>query len=217
MRRKTYPERAGWPLETRMDQDEPEEEEEEKEDASAKESVVLLDLLKNTRTIIISEAILPKLTHRVIAQLLWLDSKGDAPIHIYLNTPGGSADDGFALFDMIRFVKSPVYTICVGLSASAGVLTLLGAPKERRMALPNARIMMHQPSGGGRGRASDIEITADEILKLRQRANEIIAAETGKPVDQVDKDTDRDYWMTAEEAKMYGLISRVIKSLRDIT
>ena len=216
MRRKTYPERAGWPLETRKDQDEPEDEEEEKEDVSAKESVVLLDLLKDTRTIIISENILPKLTQRVIAQLLWLDAKGDAPIRIYLNTPGGSADDGFALFDMIRFVKSPVYTICVGLSASAGVLTLLGAPRERRLALPNARIMMHQPSGGGRGRASDIEITADEILKLRQKANEIIAAETGKPAEQIDKDTDRDYWLSAEEAKKYGLVSRIIRSLRDL-
>jgi ATP-dependent Clp protease protease subunit len=117
---------------------------------------------------------------------------------------------------MIRFIKAPVFNICVGLNASAGTLILLGAPKERRLALPNARIMIHQPSGGGRGRASDIEITAEEILKLRQRANEIIAAETGRSVELVEKDTDRDYWLSATRAKEYGLVSRIIRSLREI-
>jgi ATP-dependent Clp protease protease subunit len=196
--------------------DEDEEEEEKKEERATKESVVELDLLKKDRTIIISEVITPKLTQRVMSQLLWLDSQGAAPIKLYINTPGGSADDGFAVFDLIRFVRAPVFTICVGLNASAGTLVLLGAPKERRLALPNARIMIHQPSGGSRGRASDIEITAEEILKLRQRANELIAAETGKPISQVEKDTDRDCWLSADEAKSYGLVSRVIKSLRDI-
>lgn len=199
----------------RLDDDEPEEDEEDKEE-TAKESVILLDILRKDRTILISEVITPKLTNRVTAQLLWLDSQAVAPIRIYINTPGGSADDGFAIHDMIRFVKSPVYTISLGLNASAGILVLLGAKKERRLALPNARIMMHQPSGGARGRASDIEITAEEILKLRKRANEIIAAETNHPLAQVEKDTDRDYWMAAEEALAYGLVARVISSVGEI-
>jgi ATP-dependent Clp protease protease subunit len=196
--------------------DDEDEEEEEPGERSEKESKVVLDLLQKERAVIISEVVTAKLTQRVFSQLLWLDSRSEAPVKIYINTPGGSADDGFALFDMIRFIKAPVFTICAGLNASAGTLILLGAPKERRLALPNARIMIHQPSGGGRGRASDIEITAAEILKLRNRANEIIALETGRSVQQVEKDTDRDYWMTAEEARDYGLVSRVVVSLRDI-
>jgi ATP-dependent Clp protease protease subunit len=203
----------------RLDEDDPdgeEEEEEKREDKLSRESVVVLDLLKKERTVIISEVVTSRLTQRVMSQLLWLDSISEAPIKVFINTPGGSADDGFAIHDMIRFIKAPVFTICLGLNASAGSLILLGAPKERRLALPNARIMIHQPSGGGRGRASDIEITAEEILKLRQRANEIIAAETGKSVEQVEKDTDRDYWLSAEQAKSYGLVSRIIRSLREI-
>jgi ATP-dependent Clp protease protease subunit len=204
-------------LAVRLDDEEPDEDDEEKkEDRLSRESVVMLNLLKKERTVIISEMVTPRLTHRIISQLLWLDSISEAPIKVYINTPGGSADDGFALYDMIRFIKAPVFTISVGLNASAGTLILLGAVKERRLALPNARIMIHQPSGGGRGRASDIEITAEEILKLRHRANEIIAAETGKSVEQVERDTDRDYWLSAEQAKSYGLVSRIIRSLRDI-
>ena len=204
-------------LAVRLDDEEPDEDDEEKkEDRLSRESVVMLNLLKKERTVIISEMVTPRLTHRIISQLLWLDSISEAPIKVYINTPGGSADDGFALYDMIRFIKAPVFTITVGLNASAGTLILLGAVKERRLALPNARIMIHQPSGGGRGRASDIEITAEEILKLRHRANEIIAAETGKSVEQVERDTDRDYWLSAEQAKSYGLVSRIIRSLRDI-
>jgi len=199
----------------RLDDDEPEEEEQEDE-AALRESVVVLDLLRKHRSIIISEQITPKLTQRFITQLLWLDAQAKLPIKVFINTPGGSADDGFALFDMIRFVRCPVYTVCVGLNASAGTLVLLGAPRERRFALPNARIMIHQPSGGARGRASDIEITADEIMKLRRRANELIAAETGKTVEQVEHDTDRDYWLSADEAKKYGIISRVIRSVDEI-
>ena len=118
--------------------------------------------------------------------------------------------------DMIRFIKAPVFNISLGLNASAGTLILLGTPKERRLATANARIMIHQPAGGGRGRASDIEITAAEILTLRQRANEVIASETGRSVEQVEADTDRDHWMSPEEAREYGLISRVITNLREI-
>ena len=193
-----------------------EEGEDEKEQKAPKTPAVAMDLLKKERTIIISEEVSPKLTQRVMSSLLWLDSQSDDPIKLYINTPGGSADDGFAIFDLIRFVKAPVYNISFGLNASAGTIILLGAPKERRLALPNARIMIHQPSGGSRGRSSDIEITAEEILKLRHRANEVFAAECGRTVKQVEKDTDRDYWMSPEEAIEYGLVGRIITNIDDI-
>ena len=194
-----------------------EEGEDEKEQKAPKTPAVAMDLLKKERTIIISEEVSPKLTQRLMSSLLWLDSQSDDPIKLYINTPGGSADDGFAIFDLIRFVKAPVYNISFGLNASAGTIILLGAPKERRLALPNARIMIHQPSGGSRGRSSDIEITAEEILKLRHRANEVFAEECGRTVKQVEKDTDRDYWMSPEEAIEYGLVGRIITNLDDIT
>lgn len=196
--------------------DEPDEDEDYEKEPRFRESQIVMDLLKKERTIIISEEVSPKLTQRVLSSLLWLDAKSNDPIQLYLNTPGGAADDGFAIHDAIRFVKSPVHCISIGLNASAGILILLSATKDRRVALPNSRLMIHQPSGAGRGRASDIEITAEEILKLRERANRLIAEETGQPVDKVEKDTDRDFWMSAEEAKEYGLISRVVQSLGDV-
>lgn len=199
--------------------EEPEEEPDEEEEETVeypRESQVVLDLLRRDRSIIVSETITPKLTRRFVAQMLWLNSRSQDPIKIYINTPGGSADDGFALFDTIRFVTAPVTTICIGLSASAGTLVMLAAPKERRLALPNARIMIHQPSGGARGRATDVEISAEEILKLRDRANRLIAEETGRDVRQVEKDTDKDYWLSAEEAKKYGIVSRIVRSVREI-
>jgi ATP-dependent Clp protease protease subunit len=192
------------------------DEENDRERKNQRESAIVMDLLKKERTILISEEVTPRLTQRVSGSLLWLDSQGNEPIKLYINTPGGSADDGFAIHDMIRFIRAPVFCISVGLNASAGSLILLSAPKERRVALPNARFMIHQPSGGGRGRSSDIEITAEEILKLRHRANQLISQETGRSFEQVETDTDRDYWMSAEEARDYGLISRIIASLRDI-
>ena len=196
--------------------DEEDDDEKEKEAAPEKESATQMDMLRKERTIIISEQVSPKLTQRVATQLLWLDSQNEDPIKLYINTPGGSADDGFAIMDMIRFIKAPVFNITVGLNASAGTLILIGSPKERRLTLPNARIMLHQPSGGGRGQASDIEITAQEILKLRERANAEIARETGRTVEKVEKDTDRDCWLSPEEAVEYGLCSRIVRSLRDI-
>jgi len=198
------------------DEDEDEDENENQRNRKSQTPPIALELLKKERTLIISEEVSPKLTQRITTGLLWLDSQSSDPIKLYINTPGGSADDGFAIFDMIRFVKAPVYNICVGLNASAGTLILLSAPKERRVALPNVRIMLHQPSGGSRGTASDVTITADEIIKLRQRANELIAFETGNPLERVEKDTDRDFWLSAEEAKDYGLVDRVVTSLRDI-
>lgn len=176
-----------------------------------------VDLLKKQRTILISEAVSPKLTERVITQLLWLNSESKDPIRLFINTPGGSADDGFAIFDMIRFIDAPVYNICAGLNASAGTIILLASPVERRLSLPNSRLMIHQPSGGARGQATDIEITAEEILKLRERANALFAEECGRSIDQVRKDMDRDNWLSPAEAKEYGLISKVISSLKEIS
>jgi ATP-dependent Clp protease protease subunit len=204
-----------------LGQEDPDGDEEEEEEANGpeglpKESVITLDLLRKQRTIIISEVVTPKLTRQFMSQLFWLDGISKDPVRVFINTPGGSADDGFAIYDIIRFVSAPVYTICVGLNASAGTIALLGAPTERRFALPSARIMIHQPSGGGRGRSSDIEITADEIQKLRDKANELISKETGRSAEQVNKDTDRDYWMTADEAKKYGLVSRIVRSAKDL-
>lgn len=174
------------------------------------------ELLEKQRTIVISEEVTPALSKRVIPQLLWLDSKSDSPIRLFINTPGGSADDGFAIYDTIRFIRSPVIAVCVGINASAGTIILLASGKERRFALPNARIMIHQPAGGARGRASEIEITAEEILKLRERCNRLIAKETGRSFQKVVEDTNRDYWLSPEEAVQYGLITKVLTSLNDL-
>lgn len=197
------------------------DEDEEDEPSGAKEikletAKINLDILRKERTILISEVVTPKLTERITSQLLWLDLQSNAPIRIFINTPGGSADDGFAIHDMIRFVRSPVTNICVGLNASAGTIILLAVPVERRLSLPNARIMIHQPSGGARGTATDVEITAEEILKLRRRANELIAERCGRPLEQVEKDTDRDKWLSPEEALDYGLVSKIISSKQEI-
>ncbi len=199
----------------RLDDDDDDDENGD-DDKKEKMSPIGLDLLKKERTVVISEEVSPKLTQRILGSLLWLDSQSSDPIKLYVNTPGGSADDGFAIYDILKFIRAPVYCVCLGLNASAGTILILGAPKERRVALPSARIMIHQPSGGGRGRSSDIEITAEEIIKLRHRANELIASECGRPVEQVEKDTDRDYWMSAEEALDYGLIGRIVTSLDDV-
>jgi ATP-dependent Clp protease, protease subunit len=200
-----------------QDPEEPEEPGEPEERTRAPRlGKIALDILKKDRTILISEEVSPRLTERVFTQLLWLDSQSQDPIRLFINTPGGSADDGFAIFDAIRFIRSPVVNISMGLNASAGTIILLGTPRERRVALPNARIMIHQPSGGARGRASDIEITADELLKLRNRANELIAKECGRSLAQVEQDTNRDHWLSPEEALDYGLVSRVVRSVKDI-
>ena len=181
-----------------------------------KPNFVERDLLEKQRTLFISEEVSPRLTKRLIPQLLWLDSRSDDPIRLFINTPGGSADDGYAIHDAIRFIRSPVIAICAGINASAGTIILLASTKERRFSLPNSRIMIHQPAGGVRGRASEIEITAEEIIKLRRRTNELIARETGRSVEQCEQDTNRDYWMSPEEALEYGLISQILTSLNDL-
>jgi ATP-dependent Clp protease protease subunit len=197
------------------DDDEPEEPEREGGRLGVHPKIGL-DLLRHTRTIFICEEVSPRLSQRVIPQILWLDWLSHDPIKVFLNTPGGTADDGFAIHDILKFGASPVYTICNGLTASAGTIILLAAPKKQRLTLPNSRIMIHQPAGGARGRASDIEITAKEIARLRARANQLIANECDKPLEQVETDTNRDNWMTPEEACAYGLCSRVISAAGEI-
>lgn len=149
----------------------------------------------------------------VVAQLLFLESDNpNADISLYINSPGGSITSMFAIYDTMQFIKPDVATICVGMAASAGSFILQGGAKGKRYALPNARIMIHQPLGGFRGQASDIEIQAREILKLKEKLNRIMSEHTGQPYEQVAKDTDRDNFMSSEEAKKYGLIDKVLTS-----
>ena len=197
---------------------EEEEEEEEKEEAveSRLTSSVAMQLMKQ-RTIMLAGEINKALADRITSQLLVLDGEAsDKPIRIFINSPGGDADAGFAMFDMIKFIKSPVATISAGLCASAAVLVLMGAPRERRFALPNSRILIHQPSTAIHGFVSDIQIEASEIVKCRDRINKIIADETGQTIEKVQEDTRRNYWMSAEESKAYGLVTKVARSRDDV-
>ena len=152
----------------------------------------------------------------IIAQLLFLESDDpDKDIHLYINSPGGAVYAGLAIYDTIQHIRPEVSTICVGMSASIAAILLAGGAKNKRYALPNSRIMIHQPWGGVQGTASDISIQAEEILKIKKRINEILAGHCNKPLDQIEKDTDRDRYMNPEEAKTYGLIDSVLtKKLR---
>ena len=182
-----------------------EEEEEEKKSADP----LIVKMLK-TRTILLSGQVNKDLAERTIRQLLLLDEENDKAIKIFIDSPGGDADAGFAIFDMIRFVKSPVWTVGMGLVASAAAIIQLASPREQRVGLPNSHYLIHQPLSGIRGVATDIEIHARELEKLREKINRLIADETGAVLEQVEKDTDRDFWMNAEEAIRYGLISKII-------
>ena len=169
-------------------------------------------LLKE-RIIFLGEEVTDVSASIVIAQLLFLEAEDpEKDIQIYINSPGGSVTAGFAIYDTMRYIKCDVSTICVGLAASMGAFLLAGGTKGKRLALPNAEIMIHQPSGGTQGQATEIEITAKHILKTKQKLNEILSANTGQDIETVARDTDRDNWMSAEEAKEYGLIDTVIAS-----
>ena len=177
----------------------------------------LMQKFLNTRQIILSGEVNKELAEKVIRQLLILEAdSASKPIYVYIDSPGGDVDAGFAIFDMIRFIKPPVYTVGMGLVASAGALILLAAPKNRRLGLPNSHYLIHQPLSGIKGVATDIEIHAKEIEKIRAKINALIAEETGKDVADVAKDTDRDYWLSADEAVNYGLILQVIKTRSDL-
>lgn len=174
--------------------------------------------LFKTRTVLVFGAINDRVARDVTGRLLALAADSDKPIDVYVNSPGGHVESGDTIHDMIRFVDAlaPVRMIGTGWVASAGALIFLAAAKERRMCLPNTRFLLHQPMGGVRGPATDIDIEAREIIKMRERINHIIADETGQTYDKVVRDTDRNHWMSAEQAITYGMVSRVIRSARDL-
>lgn len=147
----------------------------------------------------------------IIAQLLFLDNQAsEEDIKIYINSPGGSVSAGMAIYDTIQYVKNDVSTICIGMAASMGAVLLAAGKKGKRLSLPNSEIMLHQVMGGAEGQASDIEISAKHILKIKERLNKILARHTGQPLKRIEKDTDRDFYMSADEAKKYGIVDRII-------
>ncbi|MGE5315707.1 MAG: ATP-dependent Clp endopeptidase proteolytic subunit ClpP [Acidobacteriota bacterium] len=167
-------------------------------------------LLKE-RIVFLGTAIDDTVASLAVAQMLFLESEDpDKDIHLYINSPGGSVSAGLAIYDTMQYIRPDVSTICVGMAASMGAMLLLAGAKGKRKALPNARIMIHQPWGGAQGTASDISIQAEEILKTKARLNEIIAYHTGKTIEVVSKDTDRDYYMSAEQAKEYGIVDGIL-------
>jgi len=167
-------------------------------------------LLKE-RIVFIGTPIDDTIASLVIAQLLFLESEDpEKDINVYINSPGGSVTSGLAIYDTIQYIRPDVSTICIGMAASMAAVLLAGGAKSKRAALPNARIMIHQPWGGVQGTASDISIQAEEILKTKKRINEILATHTGRTADQLQKDTDRDYYLSAEEAKSYGIVDNLM-------
>lgn len=177
----------------------------------------LEERLLESRIVLLTEPISPELAEDIVAKLLVLEGEDSkAPIDLYLNSPGGSVDSGFAIYDMARFISAPVRCICTGLTASAAVIVLMAAPKKSRLSLPNSRFLIHQPSGGVHGSTADIEIEATQILKIRERINVLISEETGQPFEKVELDTRRNYWMDAKEALKYGLISKIVNSRKEL-
>ena len=178
----------------------------------------LTEKFLKTRQIILSGEINKELAEKIVRQLLVLEADdSEKTIYMYIDSPGGDVDAGFAIFDTIRFISCPVVLIGMGLIASAAALIHLAVPTERRLGLPNSRYLIHQPLSGMKGVATDIEIHAKELEKTRNKLNEIISEQTGKSVEQVAKDTERDYWLDANQAVNYGLISRIITTRKDLT
>ncbi|MFH5186575.1 ATP-dependent Clp endopeptidase proteolytic subunit ClpP [Paenibacillus sp. TAB 01] len=170
-------------------------------------------LLKD-RIIFLGAAIDDAVANSIIAQLLFLTAdEPEKDIHLYINSPGGSTSAGFAIYDTMQFIKPDVSTICTGMAASFAAILLLSGAKGKRLALPNSEIMIHQPHGGVQGQASDIAISANRILRIRERLNTIASERTGQPIERIEKDMDRDYYMSAEEAKEYGILDQVIRSI----
>lgn len=168
-------------------------------------------LLKD-RIIFASGEVNDTMADLIVAQLLFLESEDpNKDIQLYINSPGGSVSAGFAIYDTMNYIKPDVSTICIGIAASMGAFLLASGAKGKRFALPNSDIMIHQPSGGAQGQASDIQINAEKILKIRKKLNEILAERTGQDLEKIERDTDRDYWLSSEEAKKYGLIDKVIE------
>lgn len=191
------------------------DEEEDEQDKPAAQGPLMMKFLE-ARTVLIFGGIDQKLAQTVASQLLYLDHVNHDPIKIFINSPGGHVESGDTLHDMINFIDSPVAVIGTGWVASAGTHIFLGAAKERRFCLPNTRFLIHQPSGGAMGRAGDIAIQAKEIVKMRERLAQVISNATGQTIERVREDIERDYWMTTEEAKEYGILGTVIHSVSEI-
>lgn len=181
-----------------------------------KENPGIEERLFKARTILIYGGIDQKIAKEVSARLLALQSASEDPITIFINSQGGHVESGDTIYDMIKFVKPDVRVVGTGWVASAGALIYAAAKKENRFALPNTRFLLHQPSGGAGGTASDVAIQAKEIIRMRKRLNEIFARETGQPIERIEKDTDRDYWMSAEQAVEYGLVGKIVQNAREI-
>jgi ATP-dependent Clp protease, protease subunit len=177
------------------------------------------DRMFRERIIFLTEEVDDQIANALVAYMLYLDSEDNTkPIYLYINSPGGSVTAGMAIYDTMQYIKSEVVTICVGLAASMGAFLLAAGTKGKRVALPHARIMIHQPLGGtGRRQASDIAIEAKEIVRIKQLLNEIMAERSGQTIEKIEQDTDRDYFLSAAEAKEYGLIDRVIESHKSVT
>ena len=186
--------------------------------AKGERSYDIFSRLLKDRIIFLGEDVNQTSASLVIAQLLFLDAEDPGKdIFLYINSPGGSVTAGMGIYDTMQYIKSDVSTICVGMAASMGAFLLAAGKKGKRFALPNSTIMIHQPLGGAQGQASDIKIHADYILKTREQLNKILSERTGKPLEQVEKDTDRDNFLTADEAKAYGLIDDVMSNIENIS
>lgn len=191
------------------------DEDEGEGDGNGASGAMMMKFLE-ARTVLIFGGIDQKLAQRVSSQLLYLDHLNHNPIKIFVNSPGGHVESGDTIHDLIEFIESPVAVIGTGWVASAGTHIFLGAPKERRFCLPNTRFLIHQPSGGAGGKASDIAIQAKEIVKMRERLARVISERTGQDLERVREDIERDYWMTTDEAKAYGILGTVISKSSEI-
>jgi ATP-dependent Clp protease protease subunit len=205
--------RTGWP---RAEDDE-DEEPEPARPAEKDEEPKLLERILKTRTILISEEITADVAKRVYQGLLLLEAEdAEKPINVIINSPGGEADSGFGIYDMMKFVRPPVRTLVAGLCASAAILIFIAAEKKHRLSLPHSRFLLHQPSSASFGQASDLEIAANEIIRLRDRYNELVSGATGRDTEEVAHDADRDFWMAAPQAMEYGLVDRIVKQRGEI-
>jgi ATP-dependent Clp protease protease subunit len=205
------------PADIRFDDDDDDDDDDKKKKSADQgegrdKTAAIEERLFKARTVLIYGGIDQKLAREVSARLLALQSANDDPITIYINSQGGHVESGDTIYDMIKFVKPEVRVVGTGWVASAGALIYAAAKRENRYSLPNTRFLLHQPSGGAMGSASDFAIQAKEILRMRRRLNEIFAAETGQPVERVEKDTERDYWMSAQQAVEYGLVGKIVQN-----
>jgi len=196
--------------------EEPEEDDDDKPDDKRDGFGSMEEKLLKNRTILIYGEINMELAMDITKRLLILDAESQDEIRIFINSPGGHVESGDTIFDMIRFVKSPVKVIGTGWVASAGALIFAAAERENRYSLPNTRFLLHQPAGGASGQAADIAIEAQEIIKMRRRLNETFARQTGQPIEKVEEDTDRNFWMSAEQARDYGLVGKIIGTIDEL-